>query len=233
MRTSMRINSCYFRSIISLILLLAWTRPSAAQNLPKVEPAKPPSPARADCLAPSSDSLQRPAQPQEVEIKTVCPLTLEQAVASALQSNPTLRGQILTLEKSKAALRQANAALYPTVTLQGGPTLEENFDLSDPEAVDTTSYTSQTLSGEASVSYNVYTSGQRSANIQAAKQQVRYDDLGIRALTEQTRLDVATDYYDLQNADAQVPIQKAAVANAQESLRTAEVREQAGIGTPL
>jgi outer membrane protein TolC len=227
----MRIDSCYFRSIISLILFLECTRPSVAQNLPKVEPTRPSSPPRADCLAPSTDPLLRPAQPQEVEVKTVCSLTLEQAVASALQNNPKLRAQTLTLEKSKAALRQANAALYPTVTLQGGATRQETFDLSNQETSVTTSSTSNTLSGEANVSYNVYTSGQRSANIQAAKKQVRYDDLGVRALTEQTRLDVATDYYDLQNADVQVAIQRAAVANAEESLRTTEAREQFGIGT--
>jgi outer membrane protein TolC len=229
----MRINFCYFRSIIGLILLLEWTPPSTAQSLPQVEPAKLSVPTRASstpasCLAPRPDPLQRPTQPQEVEVKTICPLTLEQAIAIAFQNNPKLRAQTLTLEKSKAALRQAQAALYPTVTLQGGQSRTENFDLSNQS---TSSTVSNTFSGEADLSYNVYTSGQRFANIQAAKEQVRYDDLGVRVLTEQTRLDVATDYYDLQNADAQVAIQQAAVANSQESLRTTEVRERAGLGT--
>jgi outer membrane protein TolC len=222
----MSITSCYWRSIIGLILLLKWIPPSAAQTLSDVERIKPSSPISASCLTSSADPLIRPTQPQEVQITTVCPLTLEQSVGIAIQNNPQLRAQTLTFERSKAALRQANAALFPSVILQSGPNRQEDFSLSN-----STPSRSNTLSGEASISYDVYTSGQRAANIRAAKAQVQYDDLGVKSLTEQTRLDVATNYYDLQNANAQVVIQRAAVANAQESLRIAEVRERAGIGT--
>jgi outer membrane protein TolC len=229
----MRINSCHFYSVIfhstiSLVCLLEWIHPGSAQTLPKIEPADSSISASSDCSAPSPNPLLRPDQPQAVEITTVCSLTLERAVAIAFQNNLKLRAQTLTLEKSKAALRQAQAALYPSVTLQGGPSRTENFNLSNQS---TSSTNSNTFSGEADLSYSIFTSGQRSANIRAAQAQVRYEDLGVRALTEQTRLDVATDYYDLQNADSQVAIQKAAVANAQESLRIAEVRERAGLGT--
>jgi OMF family outer membrane factor len=48
---------------------------------------------------------------------------------------------------------------------------------------------------------------------------------------ETIRLSVATDYYNLQNADQQVLIQEAAVTNALASLRDAQALEQAGVGT--
>jgi outer membrane protein TolC len=227
----MSINFRYCCRIASLVIALEWATPMAAQTLPQADLNQSQIAADTHCVVPNPGVLDRPDQPQALKVQTVCPLTLAQAIAFALQNNPKLRAQTLTLEKSKAALRQANAALYPSVTLQGGPTRQESFDLSNESTAVTTATVSSTLSGEASVSYNLYTSGQRAANIRAAKKQVDYDELGVRALTEQTRLDIATDYYDLQNADAQVTIQQAAVANAQESLRITEAREGAGIGT--
>ncbi|MGB8699230.1 MAG: TolC family protein [Thermosynechococcaceae cyanobacterium] len=227
----MSMNFRYGCHLAGLVIALKWATPIAAQTLPLIDLSQSLIATETHCVVPNPDVLDRPAQPQAVQVQTVCPLTLEQAIAFALQHNPKLRAQALTLEKSKAALRQANAALYPTVTLQGGPNRQESFDLSNQSTTTTTATVSNTLSGEASVSYNLYTSGQRAANIRAAQKQVDYDALGVRALTEQTRLDITTNYYDLQNADAQVTIQNAAVANAQESLRIAEAREKFGIGT--
>ncbi len=45
------------------------------------------------------------------------------------------------------------------------------------------------------------------------------------------RLNVATEYYNLQQGDEQVRIAQAAVTNAQASLRDAEALERAGVGT--
>ncbi len=81
------------------------------------------------------------------------------------------------------------------------------------------------------LSYNLYTSGSRSASIRAAEEQVRFDQLGVDVQVETVRLNVATDYYNLQNADQQVLIQQAAVTNALASLRDAQALENAGIGT--
>ena len=60
--------------------------------------------------------------------------------------------------------------------------------------------------------------------------------MAVEVEAETIRLNVVTDYYNLQNADQQVLIQQAAVTNALASLRNAHLRdaqaqEQAGIGT--
>nr|MBA2749491.1 TolC family protein [Tatlockia sp.] len=55
--------------------------------------------------------------------------------------------------------------------------------------------------------------------------------LDVERLTEQLRLEVSNDYYDLQQADEQVRINRAAVTNAEASLRDAQALEQAGVGT--
>jgi len=61
------------------------------------------------------------------------------------------------------------------------------------------------LSGTLSLSYDLYTSGQRRASIRRAEQQLRFDELDVERQIEQLRLDVANDYA-LQAADESVRI---------------------------
>jgi OMF family outer membrane factor len=55
--------------------------------------------------------------------------------------------------------------------------------------------------------------------------------LDVERQSEVIRLNVSTDYYNLQQADESVRINTAAVTNAQASLRDAQALEQAGVGT--
>jgi outer membrane protein TolC len=87
------------------------------------------------------------------------------------------------------------------------------------------------LTGNLSLIYDLYTSGSRQASIRAAEEQVRFDQLDFERELQELRLDVATDYYNLQQADEQVRISQSAVNNAQASLRDAQALEQAGVGT--
>ena len=48
---------------------------------------------------------------------------------------------------------------------------------------------------------------------------------------QQIRFEATRDYYSLQSADAQVEIDRAAVTDAEQSLRDAQLLEQAGLGT--
>jgi len=87
------------------------------------------------------------------------------------------------------------------------------------------------LTGTVSLNYEIFTSGRRSATINAAEEQVRFNELEVERLAEQLRLDVSNDYYSIQEADEQVRIARAAVENAQASLRDAQALERAGLGT--
>ena len=73
-------------------------------------------------LNPNPDPLSLPTKPQEVEIKNIVPLTLEQAVLLAKANNRQLQIAKLQLEGSRATLAQARAAFFPTLSLQGGAT---------------------------------------------------------------------------------------------------------------
>ncbi|MEL6928150.1 MAG: TolC family protein [Cyanobacteria bacterium J06600_6] len=85
--------------------------------------------------------------------------------------------------------------------------------------------------GGLGVTYNIYTGGQRGASIRAAEKQLRSNELDLERITEQARFETARDYYNLQNSDAQVEIQKAAVEDATQTLKDAQLLEKAGLGT--
>jgi len=193
-------------------------------------------------LNPNPNPLQFPTRPQEVNIENVQPLTLKQAVELAQRNNRPLQTARFQLEQAEAQLRQARAALYPTVNLQVGATggrdagtelsIERQAQQLRQQGLPPIRETgSLQLNGTIAAEYNIINGGQRNAQIRAAQEGVRSAQLQVEALSEQTRLDVANAYYDLQQADEEVQIAESAVRNAQQSLRDAVALEQAGLGT--
>lgn len=90
---------------------------------------------------------------------------------------------------------------------------------------------SNLIRGSVSATYNIYTSGLRSGQINSAQAQVKISELEIKRQLEQLRLDVANDYYSLQQTAALILVADDAVRNAKASLEVAKAREQAGLGT--
>ena len=232
-------------------------------------------------LNPSPNPLQFPTKPEEVRLEATEAISLQQALELARRNNRQLQVALLTLERSRAGVREAQAEEYPTLSIQGGLNsrgsnvfsddnsssgsssnqLNQSVNQSSNSGNNNASNTSSNinnlvgssnnqlnqpvnqsssssiggssigLSGTVELSYNVYTAGARTARIRAAEEQLRFDQLDVERLTEQLRLEVSNDYYDLQQADEQVRINRAAVTNAEASLRDAQALEQAGVGT--
>ncbi|QZZ22730.1 TolC family protein [Leptothermofonsia sichuanensis E412] len=211
---------------------------------PVVEPvAKPIGPAKPgaapEYLNPDPNPLSFPTQAEEVRLRGIQPISLQQALDLAERNSPTYQTARLQLERSRAALREAEASLYPTLSVQAGVSRSES-----PGARLTRRETEQAqpglnlqgsanrgFSSSATLNYDIFTSGRRTAQIRAAAQQVRTSQLEAEVVREQLRLDVTNAYYDLQQADSSVGIGRAAVRNAQISLRDAQALERAGIGT--
>ncbi len=277
-------------------------------------------------LNPNPNPLQFPTKPEEVRLEAAEGISLQQAFDLARRNNRQLQVALLTLERSRAGVREAQAEEYPTLSIQGGLNSRGSSVFSDDnsssgsssnqlnQSVNRSSSNSSSsnrsnsgnnnasnassdvsnlaeggnsqlnqsvnqssiigsntssnvnnlaesgnnqlnqsvnqssiigsgissvsgggsstaLSGTVQLSYNVYTAGARTARIRAAEEQLRFDQLDVERLTEQLRLDVSNDYYDLQQADERVRINRAAVTNAEASLRDAQALEQAGVGT--
>ena len=198
-------------------------------------------------LNPSPNPLLFPTRPSEVEIVTTEAISLEEALELARQNNLELERSVLELERSHENLREAKADLFPDVDLQLGfvrtdsaateLSLEQRFAIQNltPEQEEAQRDLSPTVSndftGQIGITYNIFTSGLRGAQIATAELQVRQDELEVERISEDIRLDVATAYYDLQEADGNVRINEAAVGNAEKSLEDAEALERAGVGT--
>ena len=203
-------------------------------------------------INPSSNPLLFPTQPNEVEVTTDQPITLDQAIQLARKNNQELQVARLQLERARASLREALAERYPTLSTQldlsradsatGEIQNEAQAEANEAEAerlgvsvddldLPDDSTVSSALEGTLSLSYDVYTGGRRPAQIRSAEEQVRFQQLDVEQISEQIRFDVSSDYYDLQQADARVGIEQAAVEEATQSLRDAELLEQAGLGT--
>ncbi|MBK1986734.1 TolC family protein [Sphaerospermopsis aphanizomenoides BCCUSP55] len=183
-------------------------------------------------LNPSPNPLQFPTKPEEVKLQANQPLTLAEALELAKRNNNELQVSVLQLQRTKSALREAQAALLPTLGVNGNVTNSRsaNSTLQAKQAgVDAESNTS--FSSQAELRYDLYTSGRRNAAITEAEEQVRLQELEVERQSEEIRLNVATDYYNLQQADENVRISQSAVQNSEASLRDALALERAGVGT--
>jgi OMF family outer membrane factor len=208
-------------TLFPFTFLLAVIQVAIAQA---AQPLDPLNPAVVDRLNPSANPLLRPSQPEEVSIQLKQPITLQQALELGLRNNKEVQVQRLTVERYRASLREAQAASYPTLTLE--PTLVRSRSASD-----TSRTVSSTFSSTLSLSYDLFTAGQRPAAIRVAALNVRNQELELERLTIQNQVDIATAYYNSQQADESVRIQASAVANAAQSLRDTQAQETAGLGT--
>jgi outer membrane protein TolC len=191
-----------------------------------------------DNLIPSSNPLQFPTKPEEVRLQGNQPITLAQALELARRNNRDLQVSLLELERNRAALREAQAALLPTLGISTDLTRSQSAgsqlqdELSGRNGLlSNQDQPSTSFSGQAQLSYNVYSSGRVQANVRAAEEQVRFNELAVETQSEEIRLNVATEYYNLQQSDEQVRIAQSAVQNSEASLRDAEALERAGVGT--
>ncbi|MGF1588430.1 MAG: TolC family protein [Pleurocapsa sp.] len=224
-----------------------------------IQPAQQPIP-NTEQLNPSGNPLSFPTQPNEVEVDAQKPITLEQAIELSLKNNKEIAEARLRVERGEATLRQEQAALYPTLDITSGLTygnsaffdsvidqtideeveqaLENNPNLTEDIArqlaedrFTDASSSSFNFNGGLGINYEIYNGGRRGASIRAAEKQLRINELDLERVVEVARFETARDYYSLQNSDAQIKIQIAAVEDASQTLKDAQLLEQAGLGT--
>jgi OMF family outer membrane factor len=229
-------------------------------QLEQVEPPQPTStrnePAP-DNLNPNANPLLFPTKPEEVEIDLTQPITLDRAIELALRNNKELQSARITLERRQAELDEARSLLYPSLNTQvefnrdssiSGDRRNQEIDRQNQEIrqqnqlreqlglaprpeTPSAQEESTNFQGNVELSYNIYTGGRRGAQIERAERARRQSELDVERLAEETRFEATDRYYRLQNADAQVAIAQAAVEDASQSLRDAQLLEQAGLGT--
>lgn len=204
-------------------------------------------------LDPDPNPLSFPTQSQEVQIDITQPITLQQTIELAKRNNQELQQAQLNLERNQFVLEEALTAWYPTLTTTAqiqyaqstgdqisGQATRDNIredreamglEPLPPDSLPSNPAASGSLTADLTLNYNLYTSGQRPAQVRLAEEQLNLQQLEVERLSEEIRLQVTLAYYNLQEADARVEISQAAVTESAQILRDTELLEQAGLGT--
>ncbi len=213
--------------------------PEAAPESPAASPAptaRPLPPSRVldayPYLDPDPNPLLLQTQPEEVTIIGTQPLSLEDVLELAFRNNPDVRIAQLELDRSRAALREAQAAQLPRVTAGAGLQGQNSrVPTVGPSGVSQAEELALSANGQIDVTYNVFDGGQRAATLQAAREQVRLGELELERRRAALRLVTTNEYYELQRATEQITISQAFLDEASRNLRDTQLRERVGVGT--
>jgi len=161
---------------------------------------------------------------------------LDRLIATANDSNQTLRQAVARVDEARALARVAASYRYPTITVSGTHAQQRTSG----NRVSTV--TGQPVTGSATfhdwlvpvdLSYEVDVWGRVRRSLEAARAQAvaTKDDEAVIRLAVQT--DVAQYYYTLRLLDAQSEILTQTVASYQEEVRLLAVQVNAGLSSPI
>ena len=185
-------------------------------------------------------SLALPDSPDQVRIHELRPLTLDEALTLAEVNSPSLKAAASQVDQAKSSLRAAISAWYPTVDLSanGLPSYLKAYNYRNPDFVPGIAGENETYDREkrADVSLSVRWDIIDPARVpEIASQRDAYEqsrDAYLIALRD-LRLQTASSYFQLQEADEGVRIGQASVRASLVSLRDARARFNAGVNTKL
>ncbi len=167
-------------------------------------------------LRPLNDDVQA----EEVKVSPATGITLDQAwsIAEAESSDiKDLDAQIAIREEN---LRTVQAEYLPTFYLSGGYEYSENRYMVHQD----------NWSLIAGVNVNLSSGGASSSKIDIARSEVRSLKLTRDKLLDSIRLEVKSDYLNLESQTQKMEVAKTAVAQAEENLRLQRLRYQEGVG---
>jgi len=207
---------------------------------PRVNPALVP-PAATE-LAPGLGNLKAPAslalpvKPAQVVIQQLRPLGLQEVENLAEVNNPNLKAIASQVDQAQSNLRAQIALWYPNLNLEASslPTFTTGIARSTrANGSTTTSDTDRWAFGAVLTAQWALINPQRTPTIAAARDQFEKAKFQYVIALRDLRLQAASTYFDLQQADDQVRIGQESVRASIVSLRDVKARFQAGVATKL
>lgn len=153
--------------------------------------------------------------------------TLGEAMASAVDSNPTLAAQRQRLNATREALPQAWAEALPQVSVSGSASASDRD--SDNPLLD--GDREENWSANASASQLIFGSGRVLASTRAARAQIRGAVADYDLAMQTLLLDVTRAYADVRQAHAVVLARETTVSNLTRLLEYAQAQFDAGVVT--
>ena len=153
-------------------------------------------------------------------------LTLADVVDRALCANPRTRQSWAAAKIQAAEVGRSRSAELPDVTLTGNGGLNRTLPANG------STVRQDSVSATATVSYLLFDSGARDANLESARQQLAAANWSHSATLQSVFLSAIQNYYQLFAARANVNAATEAEKAGLESLKAAEFRYRVGTSTP-
>ena len=152
------------------------------------------------------------------------PPDVEALVKQGLSNRPEIAQAQAAIQAAQAAVDLAAAGLRPVLSLIGGPTMQSN-NLSTNTPI--------TWSATLGVTLAVFDGGLTHAKVEQARQNLALSRVQLEQTQQTVEEQVRAAYLNLQQAAESLASAQAGLTAAQEALRIANVRFQAGVGTQL
>jgi outer membrane protein len=166
------------------------------------------------------------ADPCANQVQAGRALTLADVVDRALCANPQTRQSWAAAKIQAAEVGRSRSAELPDVTLTGDGGLARTWPANGGTV------RQDSVSATATVSYLLFDSGARDANLESARQLLAAANWSHSATLQSVFLSAIQNYYQLFAARANVNAATEAEKAALESLKAAEFRYRVGTGTP-
>ncbi|MDX2274959.1 MAG: TolC family outer membrane protein [Hyphomonadaceae bacterium] len=150
--------------------------------------------------------------------------TLPEAMAAAVDGNPSLAAQRQRLAATREALPQAWAEALPSVSLSAGASVGDSYGPASGER-------SESWSGSANASQLLFSSGRVLASTRAARAQIRGAVADYDFTQQSLLLNVASAYADVRQQQAVVAARETSVENLAHLFEYAQAQFDAGIIT--
>jgi OMF family outer membrane factor len=178
--------------------------------------------------AASADDLVVPQDPLQLRIEQTEGLSLEEALAIAIERNPQVEQARLSVDRASTTVEQARAAYKPIASSAATYSYNQSPQLGSPVRIKDTS---RILSQLVRLDYTFLDSGRREIATKTAQETLKISELQLEQAIQTVKLAVANAYFLLQEADATLAVTRGAVENSQASLKDAQAQERAGLGT--
>jgi outer membrane protein TolC len=155
-------------------------------------------------------------------------LSLEQSIVLAYKNRAELEQQLVQREISVQNRRRALAQLRPQVTLQASSGVTRTLDTNQGAVFEGFL---PNFSASLGVNWTIFDGGQSKAQADQAESNIAIAENQFASNREEIRFQVEQAYSTLRSSFDNIQVTALAVQNAQEALRLARLRFQAGVGT--
>jgi outer membrane protein len=147
-------------------------------------------------------------------------LSLEDSITAALSTSSTIKMADADKEKAAWGIKEAETGKMPSVSLGSSYNLSQNSS-SQPGGDD--------FNNSLRVNWQLYSGGRIAGQIDQAEQNARSAGVGITKAKQQVKLDTATAYFNVLQAQSMVAVQEETVQSLQEHLRIVQANYGAGV----